>query len=317
MLESASTSPPAVPAVARRQGGVFTADQARAEGWTGRTIRRRIAAHRWVYVAGRALAEPAERWTAFQLATAARLTYPQGVISHRTAAVLHGFPGMDRCEQVCDVTFTTSRRPGRAIRVHMLRLDPVDVEITRAGLRITTRERTALDCLATLDLTDALDLWAWVSTRRVLDRARLDAAIARRRHWYGTPQLTRLRDLVADGAVSGAEYEFHRLLREAGLTGWTANVPIRIDGELIAVADVAFLAHLLIIEIDGWRAHSSHESFVADRRRQNRLITAGYTVLRFTWDDLTHRRSEVVAQIRAALGIAGLVRPGARVKPGR
>ena len=39
------------------------------------------------------------------------------------------------------------------------------------------------------------------------------------------------------------------------------------------------------------------------RRRQNRLVAAGYTVLRFTWDDVTRRQS-TVSQIRTALAQA-------------
>lgn len=35
-----------VPAIAHQQGGVFTAAQARAEGWTSRMVRRRIVARR-------------------------------------------------------------------------------------------------------------------------------------------------------------------------------------------------------------------------------------------------------------------------------
>jgi len=44
----------------------------------------------------------------------------------------------------------------------------------------------------------------------------------------------------------------------------------------------------VVVEIDGWVAHSGKQSFVDDRRRQNRLVRAGYTVLRFTWWDLIH-----------------------------
>jgi len=284
---------------------VFTAAQAREAGWTDRTIRRRIAARRWVYVAGQALAEPSERWTAFQLATAAQLTYPQAVISHRTAADLHGFPdtdpGGDRHEQRCDVTFTTRRRAGRSIHVHLLRLERREIIVNRSGLRLTSPSRTAIDCLAGLPFPAALDLWAWVFTRRVLDQGDLDQAIAARTKWHGTTQLRRIRELVAGGAVSAAEFEFHQLLKQARLTGWVANAPITDGAEVIAVIDVAFLAHRVLIEIDGWRAHSSRTSFVSDRRRQNRLVAAGYIVLRFTWDDLIHRPQAVITEIQTTL----------------
>jgi very-short-patch-repair endonuclease len=57
-----------------------------------------------------------------------------------------------------------------------------------------------------------------------------------------------------------------------------------------------------VIEFDGFAAHGGRAAFVADRRRQNQLIVAGYRVLRVTWDDLVHRPDSVVAQIRSLLG---------------
>jgi Protein of unknown function (DUF559) len=282
---------------------VFTAAQARAEGWTDRMIRRRIVAGRWVYVAGRALAEPSDRWTAFQFAMAAHLSLPKAVISHRTAGALHGFPEVFD-EQVCEVILGVHRRAGRAITAHLLRLDPAEIEVSRSGLPITSPRRTAIDCLATLSFVAALDLWAWVSSRQILDRSQLGEAIEARRNWYGTAQLRRIDELVADGAVSAAEHLFHELLRQAGIGGWTANLPIRDGVGLIGRPDVAFPEQMLIVEIDGFRAHLSRASFIADRQRQNRLVAAGYTVLRFTWHDLTTRPSEVIAEILHALAAA-------------
>ncbi|MGV8967955.1 MAG: DUF559 domain-containing protein, partial [Cellulomonas sp.] len=48
-------------------------------------------------------------------------------------------------------------------------------------------------------------------------------------------------------------------------------------------------------------AYHGQASFQSDRTRQNRLVNAGFTVLRFTWQDLTDRPAEVLRQIRAAL----------------
>jgi very-short-patch-repair endonuclease len=43
--------------------------------------------------------------------------------------------------------------------------------------------------------------------------------------------------------------------------------------------------------------------FVEDLRRQNGLVLAGWTVLRFTSADVLGRPHEVIAAIRTALGI--------------
>ena len=46
---------------------------------------------------------------------------------------------------------------------------------------------------------------------------------------------------------------------------------------------------------------STGATFQADRTRQNRLVAAGYTVLRFTWADLTLRPDDVGTQVAATL----------------
>ncbi len=43
------------------------------------------------------------------------------------------------------------------------------------------------------------------------------------------------------------------------------------------------------------------DAFQHDRIRQNALVLAGWTILRFTVHDLECRRAEVVAEVRAAL----------------
>jgi very-short-patch-repair endonuclease len=100
----------------------------------------------------------------------------------------------------------------------------------------------------------------------------------------------------------------HDLLRTAEIAGWTANAPVLDEHGVIGVVDLLFEQARVAVEVDGWRAHRSQTAFVADRRRENRLVTAGYLVLHFTWHDLTDRPADVIAEIRAALRLrSGLV----------
>ena len=303
----------AVPRIAAKQGGVFTMAQARGEGWTHRQIRRRLAAGRWQYVAGWALARAKEQeqpWTAFQLSVAAQLTIPALVSSHWTAGELHGFPLEPSTKKALSHVIAPAWLPSqRNLRVHCLRLNQSEIELHASGFRITTKPRTALDLLSTVAIPEALDLWAWVSSRGILDRDALEAATARRERWHGRPQLGQLLALVGGGAVSGAEFVLHRLLREAGIDGWTAGARLVDQQGVIVVVDVHFDGTRVVVEVDGYRSHSSKRSFVNDRRRQNRLIMAGYNVLRYTWDDLHDRPAEVIAEIRAALGSHALAWP--------
>ena len=117
-------------------------------------------------------------------------------------------------------------------------------------------------------------------------------------------QLARLGELVSSGAVSAAEHRLHGLLRSAIVVRWSANAKVIVDGAVLAVADVLFDEQQVVIEVDGVRSHSGTDRFVDDRRRQNALVNAGYTVLRFTWWDLTQRPDAVIAEIRRALSRA-------------
>jgi hypothetical protein len=136
------------PRQAQVQGGVFTAAQARADGWTSRQVRRRLTAGRWLRVAGDGLALPAPRWTAFQLAVAVRLTWPGSVAGHGTAALLHGMPVP--AEQVAEVITDKGHRSRRSIRAHVASLTPSEIDRLPNGLPLTTLRRTAADCLAGL-----------------------------------------------------------------------------------------------------------------------------------------------------------------------
>lgn len=51
----------------------------------------------------------------------------------------------------------------------------------------------------------------------------------------------------------------------------------------------------LVVEIDGYAYHSSRDQFRADRRRANRLVQQGYSLLRFSYEDVMSRPDRLVA----------------------
>lgn len=101
---------------------------------------------------------------------------------------------------------------------------------------------------------------------------------------------------AADRAGSQAERVAIGLLRRAEIGGWRCGYWV--DGYEL---DLAFRAEKVAIEVDGWAWHTDVARFRRDRQRQNALVLAGWTILRFTWHDLTTRPDAVVAEIRAAL----------------
>ncbi|MGV8977518.1 MAG: DUF559 domain-containing protein [Cellulomonas sp.] len=286
-----------VPDAARGQAGVFTPRQAVDEGLTGAQVRRRIDTSRWVRVVGGVLAPAELEIGPWQQAHAARLTWPDSVVCLGTAARLHRLPVPD--DGLVHVVVPSPRASRGILTRHEFPLGPRDV--TRMGqVAVTTRSRTVLDCLGRLTDVESEALTAWVLTRRLLGADELASAIAERPGSWGNRRRRRaLLDMRA-GAASPAERRLHRLLRSAGLTGWLPNEPLSGHLGIYANADVFFPDVCLVVEIDGMAFHG-RDRFQADRTRQNLLVGAGCTVLRFTWEDLTQRPKVVIAQIEASL----------------
>jgi very-short-patch-repair endonuclease len=79
---------------------------------------------------------------------------------------------------------------------------------------------------------------------------------------------------------------------------------VKIAGVVRARVDVAFVALRIAIEVDGFAYHSAGSRFQSDRSRQNVLTLLGWTVLRFTWNDLNDRPEYVLGTISSAVAAA-------------
>jgi len=140
----------------------------------------------------------------------------------------------------------------------------------------------------------------WVVTRELLSRENLELAVARNPGRWGNTRRRRALDDTPTGALGAGERRLHALLTTARIAGWLPDQRVFDDVGLVGRADVLFKDVGLVIEIDGLAYHGQ-ASFQSDRTPQNRLVNAGFTVLRFTWQDLTDSPADVLCQIRAAL----------------
>jgi very-short-patch-repair endonuclease len=281
------------------RGGVLTRDQALRGGLTLRQVQQRIRTGRWmvlhpgVYLVGRR--EPDQ-----QACTRAAVAWAgsDAVASGLTAAWWWGL--RDCAPGAAEVTVprARSRRRQEGVVLRRRQLDPVDLVVLR-GLQVTALPLTVLDAAAALGNDSGRPLVDRALQRRV-SFAELHAAYCRSSGRHGSPWLGQMLRQAADGASSDAERVLHRLLRGARIDGWVANHLVAASGIEYWI-DVAFVARRLALEVDGWAWHCDVDRFVHDRRRQNALVLAGWTVLRFTWQDLMSRPHAVVAEIRAAL----------------
>ncbi|GIK78881.1 MAG: DUF559 domain-containing protein [Acidobacteria bacterium] len=223
-----------------------------------------------------------------------------GGLGLRMAAVLAGGPGSLLASRSAAghfelITVASSRidvmsprqirRPG--IRAHrMASLEPQD-RVTHLGIPCTSVARTLLDVAAVGrpgELADALDQSVAIG---IFDLYAIEDVIARN---GGRRGVRRLRSATASLRVEGhfrSEFErrFLPIVRAAGLPEPLVNHTITLDGGTIEV-DFCWPDVGLVVETDGYRFHSDIRSFRKDRRRDRRLLAAGFRCLRFVWSDL-------------------------------
>jgi very-short-patch-repair endonuclease len=283
---------------ARNQDGVISRRQLLASGASIPRVRHLLARGSivrlsyGVYLSGGApLTFRARLWAAV-IAT-------DGLLTGWTAGFLWGL--IDEPGHRIDVLTRHDRRvvPPRDVRLRRWR-DHQPPGDTRSGLPTTRRSWTVATLLGQLAPAAATRLADRALQRGWLTREELVERLRRYPNRPGNNQLRRLLALTSDGAAAESERRLHRLLRRAGITDWVANCPVWIGGELTAVVDIAIKAHRIAIEIDGMAYHVDVDRFRGDRSRQNALVMAGWTVLRFTWADLTDRPGYVVHLISRA-----------------
>jgi very-short-patch-repair endonuclease len=286
--------------VARSQAGAFSHAQARAAGLPLETIRRRVMSGRWLRLQPPVYAEAAcPQQVETRLWAAVLQVGAPCLMAGAAAARLWQLPAPTGPVRVL---VPRSRRPQGGADLVVVRRDVAPTDAARVGgLPVTAVERTVLDCLRTLPARPARALLEMALQRRLVHLDRLTKRIAAEPGRMGTPRVRRILSGVSAGADSAAEAALHRRLRRASVTGWSANVPVHDGRGLIGIVDILFPERRLVVEVDGRAWHVDLDRFQRDRDRQNRLVAAGYTVLRFTADDVAFRPDDVVAVIRRQL----------------
>lgn len=274
-------------AIARRQHGLWTRQQALAVGVTRSMIRARTKRGLWIPLDTAVYADVASRSTWERSVMAAVLAEPWAVASHRSAAVLHHLQGFRPGRP--EVTI----RPGANARGQLARTHRgVDVQTARVDdIPTVTVAQTFVDLAQVVNaerLRRALGARADTSPR-VLDAVR-------DRYCELAPRGGRnLRPLKAALLRFGSgdlptETELERRMRwvvsAPGIPPieWQAPFPGRSPGE--QREDGLLSAWSLVLEGDGRAWHTRVEDFERDRRRDAEAAAAGLQTLRFTWHHL-------------------------------
>jgi very-short-patch-repair endonuclease len=218
-----------------------------------------------------------------------------GHLSHATARAMWGLPGPSEATLIHR---TVPRGPGArkhtGERIHRVELAPADCTM-RLGLPITSPERTVVDEARRLP-------WPWgvavadaALHQGLVTRGHLVGALERSPRGPGIGQARRAIEL-SDGRAESALESLARVPLVCG------GLEPRLQVE-IGQFRVDLLIDELVIECDGFAHHSSRESYRGDRRRLNWLACQGFTVLRFSWEDVVGDPGGMVATVRAALNM--------------
>jgi hypothetical protein len=281
---------------ARAQGGVFSRAQAHGAGFSRSGVAHRLQRGSWVVVHGRVLAASTTVLGHAGLLWAALLVAgPASVVSHTSAAGVWGL-GV-RVPAVVELTTTASRTPavpGALVRRRALADDDVtDVH----GMRVTTRRRTALDCLATVPVAEASALLDRCWRAGILTPLQLAQAGRDRRGSTGVQQLRLLADGPHPGQVWFPVERLAGVLRRAGVSGWHLHHEVAPG----VVAPLVFPAERLAVLVG--------DRLPWQRRRDDQLcadlVLAGWAALVLDWHVAAWEPSRAVAVLGRARTAAG------------
>ncbi len=286
---------------ATRQQGYVSREQLREAGLTWLQIRtavrdlRLFPRRHGLFLLGHRHVAPRARWHAALL-----LGGRGAVLSHRTAAELWG---LLEGEQPLEVTAPGRWREKEPVRIHRAQLDRSAWQM-RDGFPVTRVLRTIVDLASVLDEATlaiavneaAIKGWLGAANLRSIERL----MVGRR----GARTLRRVlaaRDQSRGKTKSWLEKQFAELAREEGLPRYERGAHVDIGGGDIRECDAVFWKQRVMVELDSLRIHESGRVPTRDRRRDRRLAASGWVVIRLCPADFLDHRTEVVADLRAAL----------------
>lgn len=238
--------------------------------------------------------------------------------SHWSAAALHELPlpaGIDDAIHVA-VGRTGGGRSGGRVRAHSVQVPDCDI-VEVAGMRCTSRERTAIDIAASGPLPDAVAVADAVLRRHGVggsgnDKGReaLLGAWLRAQPLRGHRRALEVVSLADGRAESPLESISRAVMYQSGMPKPELQRPFADERGSIGLVDFAWPGLRVIGEADGavkyldagMRGGRSAEQVVLDEKlREDRLRALGWRVVRWTWEDARDG-----TRLAAALTAAGV-----------
>lgn len=278
--------------------GLFTRADAADFGLSGDGLAHRVRTgklvrlQRGVYLESHGLLTPQVRARAALLAAE-----PGAVVCGTTAARVWGWAPMFDGPEELAIGMADGHRVARPT-LRWTRWDvPEDAIDRRFGFPLTCYAWTLAHVLQRASLRDAI----WIADQALRVDPALSSGVGALLVGRHSGRSHRRLEMADSGSESPLETLARILLKRHGYEVVTQYAVRDAAGRVVARADLALPEWRIAIEGDGSGPHSEPDALFRDRRRQNLLIGLGWTVLRFTWRDVTVDEARVLAEVGAAV----------------
>ncbi|TQM38579.1 type IV toxin-antitoxin system AbiEi family antitoxin domain-containing protein [Pseudonocardia cypriaca] len=297
------------------QSEIYLRWRLRAAGYGDHEVRRMLRdgslhpIRRGAYVAGPS-EDPAVGHALLVRAALAELS-PDAVVSHVSAAVLHGLRVWGIPLDRVIVTRTRRRsgaRRGSRVHVHCAPMEPDEIVLVD-GLPVTSVPRTIVDVARTVGFEQAVVVADAALEAGLVDEGALAVALARWSRWPGLPAARRAIGFAARGSGSVGESRSRVAIAEAGLPAPILQWEVRrSDGTFVGRVDFGWPRQRTVGEFDGRVKYGKllrpgqdpADVVYEEKRREDALRAEDLAVVRWTWPDLTHF-APVAARLRSRL----------------
>ncbi|MGI8692664.1 MAG: type IV toxin-antitoxin system AbiEi family antitoxin domain-containing protein [Geodermatophilaceae bacterium] len=290
------------------QHGVFTPQQATSAGLVRSDIGFLLRSGSWERVRRGVYAEserldPEIPQPLREVAAVRLALHDNGVCSHETAALLHGLPVDVRADCRVILTMTPERRSHRdydGVHVHRAGL-PGGHVTTVSGFPTTSVARTLVDLARNRRFGAALIPTDYALHHHLLQREPLNSVMLDCRRWPGTKRAAEVLAFADPGSESPLESLGRLCLHRYGVPAPVLQHEIVLaDGGRTRV-DFWWEEGAVVGEADGLNKYADATVLRREKLRQEGLECLGFTVVRFTWADVTLRPAETAARFQAAL----------------
>jgi hypothetical protein len=293
-----------------RVAGIKTTAELLAGGWTERRIRTAaqhgdlVAIRHGAYANGtraRELLGMKGGQELLAIAAAAAVVGPEAVVSHESAAFVHGIDMLSRPGSTVTLTRAPERgwRSRAGVQLHAMALPPEHVTV-KVGMAATTPARTIVDFARTVSFREAVVAADSALYRKLTTKDELHSVIAACRRLKGISRANDVVDFADRRAESPLESIARVAFKECGLPIPELQVWLGGSDQPIGRVDFYWRHYRTIAEVDGAIKYSDPLAARAQLKRDSYLRAEGYELVHFDWNEITQTPELVAATIRVA-----------------